>query len=381
MVRINTWVSALLCVSCGMAPVLASAAEFTVTGDVRVGLYGRERLDRDGSHKHRDEVRLRLRPGMKVKFNNQWEGKIRAAGRYTTHESNNFKVKLFEAITAGDGLRMGDTSLDELYLGYRPGQNWHLKLGRMQTKFELEGVGKKSLTRNDSPNTDISWTDGLYVRYRADNSWNYYGILQRSTNEGPTTVRRAPLNFEDDASHITYYFGAESKDKKGRFAQRGVDLTYIPQALLRDGRTGGRIEDYYALSGRLALRWPLGRSGTTLIWAGELGYAPNTSTKAAIKLPGEGDASGMAMQTTLNLVNFYPHHSIGLIYARAGGGWLLSPDFGNNQQLVEVRYKWQVAKNHRIEARLRQREDLIQRVETVRKRRGRDYYLRYTYKF
>ena len=37
----------------------------------------------------------------------------------------------------------GDSTIDELYLRYKPG-NWDVKVGRMQTSFELEGIAKKS---------------------------------------------------------------------------------------------------------------------------------------------------------------------------------------------------------------------------------------------
>ncbi len=362
-------------------PAQSEAAGIDFGGDLRTGVFGRDRDDRDGSSDSNDELRLRLRPGVGIQFSNKVSGKVRFAGRYSTDESNDNHFEFFEAIPASDGLRRGDSTLDELYLRFQPSDRWDVKVGRMQTKFELEGVAKKSLSRNDSPNTDITWTDGLYGKYKAASGWNYHVILQRSTDEGPTTVRRKPLAFTEDGSHVTYYFGLERKDKKAKIVQRGLDITYIPRSLRKDGTATGRIEDYYGITGRLAVQWPVGSGPTKLMWAGEAGYAPNTPTEAAIGIGGADDTSGLAFQTSINFVDIKPHHSIGLLYAHGRGGWLLSPDIGNNQHLLEGRYKWQVAKKHRIEARLRKREDYTKRTTAVRKRTGLDYYVRYTFKY
>lgn len=74
-------------------------------------------------------------------------------------------------------------------------------------------------------------------------------------------------------------------------------------------------------------------------------------------------------------------HGVALVYGRIGGGWLLSPDFGNNQELIEFRYQWRLNNSQSIEARLRQREDLVIRTDASQKREDIDYYLRYTLRF
>jgi len=68
------------------------------------------------------------------------------------------------------------------------------------------------------------------------------------------------------------------------------------------------------------------------------------------------------------------------VFGRAGDGWLLSPDFGANANLVELRYKWAIDKKQALEARVRNREDIDQRVGSLHKREDVDFYLRYTYK-
>jgi hypothetical protein len=349
---------------------------------VRFGAFGRDRDERGGEDSRRDELRIRARAGVQLNFTNSFTGKLRFAGRYSGDDRfNTYHFEIFEAIPSENGLRLGDSTIDEFYLRYAPNEKFDIRLGRFQTKFELEGVAKKSFSRNDSPNTDITWTDGVHVKYTIPSGWDLHAILQRSTDEGPTTVRRSPLNFEEEDSHITYYLGAEKKDKNKTIVQKGFDITHIPDALQRDGNATGSIEDYTAVSSRLAMQWPLGKSGTKFLWGNEVGYAFNTPRKSAISTGGEKDTSGLAFQTTFNFIDIWPKHSVGIVYAQTHGGWLISGDFPNNQELVETRYKWQVTKNQKLEARIRNREDIDKRTNAERKRREWDYYLRYTIKF
>ncbi len=351
----------------------------SVYGDVRGGYYLLKRDDRDASKSTTSEWRLRIRPGLKAEFTDQLSGAIRLAGRYSTDDRNSNNFEFFSSIPAGDGLRRGDSTIDELYLKYKPAKGLDLKFGRMQTKFELDGVAKKSLDRNNSPNTDITWTDGVYMKYAVSNDWKAHVIVQYNDSEGSTEVRRSPLNFSDDGSRISYFAAMESRTPVGPIVQRGVDITYIPSALRTDSTT--RVDDYVAMVGRAAARWPMGENGMKFMLGGELGYALNTQTKAASSIAGSGDVGGTATQVTFNFIDFVPSHSVGIVLARAEAGWLLSPDFRSNNTLVEARYKWQLAKKHKIEARLRQREDIEQLTSASEKRTDVDLYARYTYKF
>ena len=365
-------------------PVSVGAAdpapgEFAFSGDARMGYFGREREDRNGSRSDESDWRIRVRPGVLWQVTPTLSAKARLAGRYSSDDSNDNHYEFFTSIPQSDGLGFGDSTIDELNLRYKAG-NWDVKVGRMQTSFELEGIAKKSLSRNDSPNTDITWTDGIHARYGDTAGWNYHVIVQRSEDDGPTTVRRSPLAFTESASHATYYFGMERKDPKGRFLQLGWDLTYIPSALRTDGSAAGRIDDYLGIAGRMALQWSLA-GAMRFVWAGEAGYAPNRPTDAALRLSGSGDASGLAFQTSINLADFAPGHGVGFVYGQAGGGWLLSPDFGNNQELLELRYQWKLSATQSIETRVRQRRDLEQRTDAARKRVDDDVYVRFTQRF
>lgn len=353
-------------------------------GDVRVGAFGRDRNNRDGDNAKRDELRVRARAGVKVNINESTNAKIRVAGRYSSDDRlNTYHFELFESSpsSGGEGLRLGDSTFDELYLQHQINKHLNLRFGRFQTKFELEGVAKKSLSRNDSDNTNITWTDGAHLKYKSNNGWDYHAIWQRSKDEGPTTVRREPLSFMDDSSHNTYYFGIENKDEDSLIVQKGVDVTYIPDALQTEGTETGKIQDYAAISARIAAQWVIRNSGTKFLWGNEFGYAFNTPDKAAIDTGGSSESNGFAYQTTFNFIDVWPSHSIGFVYARIGGGWLISGDFGNNQQLAETRYQWKINNKQKLEARLRNRQDIDKHIDEPRKRREWDYYLRYTIKF
>ncbi len=373
---------AVVCALSAPAGLLAATPlDETVSaiGDARTGFYTLHRDDRDGSETIKNEWRLRLRAGLQAAISDALTARVRFAGRYTTHESSGDpEFDFYQGITPGkDGLKMGQSTLDELWLNYAAGR-WSLRAGRMQTKFELTGVAKKSLDRNDSPNTDIAWTDGLYFKYKAGNGWNAHVIAQYNYEEGATQVRREPLDFSDDDSRISYFAALEKLDKKGAIVQQGVDVTWLPAAL---PGSGGNPDDYLAFVGRLAAQWPMGAQGMKFLLGGELGFAPSTPTNSVLKLSGAGDASGVAAQVAFNFIDIVPRHSVGVVLARADAGWLLSPDFKSNQYLVETRYRWNLARKQRIEVRVRYRTDIEQRIDRPERRQDKDLYARYTVKF
>ncbi|NOY62154.1 MAG: hypothetical protein GXP10_03175 [Gammaproteobacteria bacterium] len=85
----------------------------TLSGDVRIGFFSLDRDDRDGSQDTTDEWRLRIRPGIKATLSDAVVAKLRFAGRYSTDERNKNHAELFGSIPAGDGLRRGDSTVDE----------------------------------------------------------------------------------------------------------------------------------------------------------------------------------------------------------------------------------------------------------------------------
>ncbi|NOZ53798.1 MAG: hypothetical protein GXP08_11805 [Gammaproteobacteria bacterium] len=380
MLNKSVYISLLTVLS--LQPVIATAQQdgpVKFIGDFRTGYFDKKRDDRDGSTSEQDEWRARIRLGVDAKFKNGFISKLRFAGRYSNDQERSDFV--FDGtIPSSDGLKLGESTLDTAYVGYKA-KKWNLKVGRLQTKTELLGVAKKSLDRNNSPNTDVTWTDGAMFTYNnIGDNWKARAILQHNQGPNSTGVRRKPLDFSDSGSRISYFFSLENMSPVGSIVQRGINLSYLPESLQREGNATGRIDDYWALTAKTAAVWPL-YGETKFMLAGELGYALNTQTKQALGTGVSGDTRGEATQITANFLDIVPNHSLGIVYGYVGGGWLLSPDFRNNNTLIEARYKWKVSKKFKWEARLRQRKDIDKKLTAIKERVDVDYYVRATYKF
>jgi len=348
-----------------VSPLGAQAGDgTTVIGDLRGGFYGSRTENRDGTVTEARDVRARLRVGVQGDFSEHWRGTVRFAGHYSDEQTST-RFSLHEY---NDSRAFGQSTLDIANVEYTPDPQWVFTLGRMQTKFELEGIPKKSLDRNDSPNIDIDFTDGLQVVRKVDGGWRLYGIVQHNPDHGSTNVTRRPLDYTDSSTRQTLFIAAENKQAAGAFVQRGVDLTVIPDALSVSGAANGPREDYYD-------------RGTRFLWGLEAGYVPNTPLQSALKLGGSERAGGTAWQTSFNLLDVRPGHSIGLVLGEAEGGWLISPDFRENERLAEVRYQWKISKSLSLESRVRERVELDKQTTAAQRRDDTDYYVRLTCKF
>ncbi len=368
--------AALLAFAC-----TATASDLRTFGDLRFGWFASEREARDGSESEADDLRLRLRLGAESDFAPAWRWRARLAGRFST-EQDRTRLWLKAWAPTRTGLEPGDITLDELYLNYAPdGAAWSLRAGRFQSKFELPGVAAKSLDRNDSPSTDISWTDGLYWRYRLSPAWQSHLVLQRNVASGTGPTARVPLDFDDSGSRVSLFTGLESNAPWGPVKLRMISLTWMPDALAPQGSAAAHREDYLAISGRGSAEWPLGGTGMRARFGGELGWAPNTPDRVTINSGSSGSADGTAWQFSMDMLDFFAGHGIGFVYGRTGGGWLLSPDFRNNDRLHEVRYQWRFAEKWSMEARIRRREEVEVPASAQQERVDDDFYIRVTGRF
>lgn len=302
----------------------------------------------------------------------------RVAGICSTEECSPNAV-LESSIPTRNGMDDGDITIDELYVHWYRAERFDLAVGRMQTKFVARGgVFAKSLDRNDSHNANVNWTDGLHATLRAKNGWEPHLIVQHNSSDGPSNVRRDPLNFDDPGARVSYFLGVENLVRTPLFLQRGLDVTYMPKSLLKDGDLSGRREDYQAFVMRSANRWPERNEGIRLRVAAEIGFAPNTQTKASAGLAGQGDTDGFAWNASVSLMDFKPNHSIGFNYGRTGAGWLISPQYRNNEWLAEVRYQWRRNNGLAVDVRLRVRKELEARMFSGEKGEEVDFFIRLT---
>jgi hypothetical protein len=279
-------------------------------------------------------------------------------------------------------MKDGQITIDEFFLQSFRSERFNVAIGRMQAKFVARGgVFSKSLDQNDSNNLRVNWTDGLHATFKARNGWESHAVLQYNAEEGPSTVRRDPLDFSDSGSRVSYLFGFESLQEKRRVVQRALDVNYLPASLLMDGQVDGRLEDYWAIVTRLAARWPVRSESWRFRLSGELGYAPNTQSKAAAGILGTGDADGLAWNVTASVMDFVPNHSIGINYAETEAGWLVSPQYNNNERLFEIRYVWRPNGRLTMDVRVRRRDRLRQPIIEDLDQISLDFYIRFTWSF
>ncbi len=350
-------------------------------GDLRAGYTSTDTDNRDSTDQSSSEWRGRFRAGASYSIAEKFIVGGRIASTCSTDECNPDFV-LYGTLPNSTSINDGDITLDELYLhGFRR-KKFDVAIGRLQTKFvSRAGVFAKSLDRNDSSGTNVNWTDGVHGVLHMTKEWTGHLILQKNQADGTGNVRRGPIDFNHDDSRITYFLAGENLRRLGPINQRGFDITYMPRSLLKDGDRAGRIKDYWAFVGRFAASWPEGSSGPHLNVASEIGYAPETPSLAAMGLAGVGDADGLAWIVSASVVDFRPGHSVGINYGRADAGWLLSPQYRENEEALEIRYVWRRSRDLALDIRGRWRKELEQLEIATRKQEELNFFVRFTLGF
>jgi hypothetical protein len=349
--------------------------------DLRGGLFSRDTDLRDGSTFSDDDFKLkgRLEADIGIRENNRF--KIRLAGVCSTDDCDP-EVSVKSTTLTATSIVNGEITIDEAFLHrFRP--RYDIAIGRMQTKFVARGgVIAKSMDRNDSHNMNINWTDGLHATWKSRFGWTTNLILQHNDSDGSSSIRRGPLDFHDPDSRVTYFVAMENLRPWGAIVQRGIDVSYLPASLLKDGDRQGRIEDYWGVVGRFAARWTVSeKRDTRFRISGEIAYAPETPTNDASGIGTSGDSDGLGWAVTAALMNFRPGHSFGLAYGRVAAGWLLSPQYRQNEELKEFRYVWRYRDNKSFEIRFRQRDELDRLVTAQNNRDDFDLFVRFTSRF
>jgi hypothetical protein len=350
------------------------------TTEVRSGYHGQWRRGGTGLASDAHDGRARIRVGARTDLLERVEVGARLAGRFSTRQDD-VRFHFDDHAPSPEGLRMGEITFDELFARLSLGAGSELRLGRFQTSFELAGVPRKSLDRNDSPNTDVSWTDGAHLSFRVAEGVRQHLIVQHNSPRGPTNALRHPLRFDDDGSRVTLYAGLQANPARGLVAQRELGVTVIPASVPRTGDAGPAT--YAAVVGRGALRFPAPVGGGAFVVGGEAGWAPTTPAVSRVGTVGDpaAESEGRALQLSANLMNAWRVHSLGVVHGRTGDGWLISPDIRPNNREWEVRYLWQYAPWGRLDARVRTQRDGLRRVGDDAPRRDRDVYLRTSIRF
>ncbi len=366
------------------APVAAqeeSAAQgWTVSGDLRGGYFASETTDRADRKSDNDAFNARLRVAMEWRFTERWLFRTRAAGRFST-DQNGIRAWLRGYAPTRTGIGFGDVTLDEAYLHYTAADDGlRLRVGRFQTGFALPGVASKGLDRNDSPNIDVNWTDGVHLDLPIAGNWRGHLIAEHRHRRGSGGVARSPLDFSDDASRASLFGGLKNDSAWGPIDHRMVSVSWMPSSLASAGLANTERKDYLTANTRVSATWPLREDGLRLVAGLEAGYAFNTARGSVAGTGKSGDTDGLAWQAAASLYDIAPGHNLGMVYARTGAGWLISPDFRANDRLAEIRYQRRFNKATSMEARIRERREM-QHPTGTQARVDHDLYVRITHKF
>ncbi len=354
---------------------------WSFNGDLRGG-YSYSDLDqRDGTNEDGDKLSARFRIGTGWGLTEKVRFGARLAGTCTTDHCDPDFIMQPELPTP-TSIEDGQITFDELFFQWYRSDRFDVALGRMQTKFVAHGgVFAKSLDRNNSNNVRVNWVDGFHGTIRVKDGWDSHLILQYNSSDGAGSIYRSPLDFTDDDSRVTYFLAFENLEPQKNILQRGIDVSYLPKSLLKDGMPTGRVEDYWGFVARAAGRWPARAEGPRLRLSTELGYAPETQTNAAAGLAGTGDVDGWAWNFAVSVMDFLPKNSIGINYGHTDPGWLLSPQYRENEQLFELRYMLRWSQTLAIDVRVRFRKELEKQVTAAQRREEFDFFIRFTWGF
>ncbi len=354
---------------------------FSIDGDVRLGYIFEGEDFQDVEFGQTDVLRARWRLRSIWGFTERFRGAIRVAGLCSSEECDPDFI-LQPEIPTPASIEDGQITIDSMFFQWYRSDKFDLAVGRMETKFVARGgVYSKSLDRNDSNNLRVNWTDGLHSTYKAENGWESHLILQYNSSDGPSNVRRYPLDFSASESRVSYFLGFQNLQPKRRLIQRALDITYMPSSLRSNGLVNGPLDDYWGIVIRAASRWPIRSEGWRLRLSSEVGYAPTRPDNFAVGLVGLGKTDGLAWNITASVMDFFPGHSIGINFARTEAGWLLSPQYADNEQLMEIRYMWRPNNRMTLDVRGRWRDELQQRAIDDPRRDRFDFYARLSWSF
>jgi hypothetical protein len=374
--------SLLMAALLATSPAMASEpTRMNLSGDLRLGYLASWRENRDGSRSNNDRLAARIRVRAASEPGRDWRFSARLAGSYAS-DQDGFDAYVRRYRSSGTGVNAGDTTLDEFFLAYRhPDHDWQVRMGRFTTAFNLPIVPGKSLDRNDASNFGIGWTDGLHLQLPVSGSWQGHLVVQANHRKGTGNSVRGPIDFSESGSRASGFVGLEATSHPGPFITRMLSLTWMPDSLATQGLAVDQRKDYLTVAVKTAAAWSLTDHGMRLVAAGELGHAFNRPQRNTIGLTGSQRVSGNAWQASLNLVDIRPGHSLGAVYGRLQGGWLISNDYRNNDALAEVRYQWRHSGQLSTEIRYRWREELERPDSARQNRKDQDVYIRTTIRF
>lgn len=352
----------------------SSSEKVHLIGDVRFGYFVRETNTRTDNHESDHDFRLRTRLGIEWQLHKNIGFTARYAGRFTSDDFS-FDPGLSTTSENNKGLRLGEMAFDKAYFSIQnDSKNLIAKAGRFQTNYALPGVINKSLIRLDSPNTDIQWTDGLFLSGLIQEKWQANLIAQMHLFRAPSNSFRSPLELNGSGLFVTLFGSIKRNFDHTFFNWSRLNITYTPNGLRN---SSGERKSYIATSTQAT-----GNIGNFEI-ATELGYSFNRPLNSDVGLNNNPNkkTGGFGVQQSFSLLDFAKNQDLGMILAYTEAAQLTSSDYAENQWTWEVRYTYRLPHDLTLEARIRQRGDIKKQVSRSSKENEFVPYIRLTYRF
>jgi len=223
----------------------SSGGRIHLSGDIRFGYFVRETNTRADNHESDHDFRLRTRMGIEWRVHKNIHFAARYSGRFT---SDDFSLDPGLSTTSqnNQGLRLGEMAFDKAYFSIQnDSKNLIVKAGRFQTNYTLPGVINKTLIRVDSPNTDIQWTDGLFLSGLFKQKWQAGLIAQMHLFRAPSNSFRPPLDLNGNGLFVTLFGSIKRNLDHVFFNWSQFNITYTPNGLLN---SSGERKSYIATS-------------------------------------------------------------------------------------------------------------------------------------
>lgn len=352
-----------------------------VTGSFRPVYYFIETRDRQGERTSDHTLNARLHLRAEYDITPDLRFRTRLAGRVST-DQDRMRFLLDDHTSPSGSYPAGTVTFDEFMLSWKASPEFTLTAGRFQARFPLSGFIPKGVDRYYSANLGIGHTDGVWVRWDVHPRWRLHLVGSHNSPDGSTHAARGPLAFDESLSRAGGFANFEHREQDGRWVQREISVSVLPQSFVRDEKT----RTYAAISTRLMMRLPWQCDFFEYWVGGEGGYVPVAPTPASAGMAVDESRtligpSAVAWQVSAYANGHSGRHRFGILYGQVEPQWLISSSFRPNNTLSEVRYRYTVSDRLNADIRFRFRTDLFRPEGADYTRQDRDMYVRFTWRF
>lgn len=359
----------------------SSSPEFTTSGSFRTVFTTDETRTRLGDTEHSSALNARIHLGLRATFSDQLFLQGRIASRFSTAQDD-FRFLIRDYTGGGGSYPAGTATIDELFAAWDISEKMHLRVGRFQGRFPLEGFIPKGMDRYYAANLSISHTDGIWLRRDLSDSYRLHLITSRNGTRGSSHAARSPLDFSDPASRFTFFTNLQHLNTSGFWAQRELSISYTAKNFERNNSN----RDHIAVTGRAMMRLPIDPGTGEYLLGGELGIVPVAPEpqQGGISVSEDrtllGSAS-VAWQVSAYANKLFERHYLGVLYGHTDPHWFISSSFTPNTTMAEIRYRLVISSRLNYEMRFRYRTDLFKRDDALLTNQIQDFYARMTFRF